>query len=228
MAAIARIRWTAPGPRRVDEELLLYADGTAWLVVRSSRDGSPSVGTWSTTASSSQIASLRGTERTVDERTGVLADAALRAAADLSTAARANPVATLTFYASASPGARGSGQGVALLAVGGGIGAAHVELDPDGVVVHVQDEGGVEVTWRPAARLAAGFVSPEPVGLGGVGRPAQIQPGSYGAIALELPAGPLPGSAVAVSVTGTLVDATPEAGVGGPFSVRTAAVEVAG
>ena len=38
MPEVARIRWQSPPPTSVDEELVVYDDGAAFLVVRSARD----------------------------------------------------------------------------------------------------------------------------------------------------------------------------------------------
>ena len=137
-------------------------------------------------------------------------------------AALANPLATATFYAAVVPG-----DGVVLQAVGGGTGPAEFQLDPDSVIVHLEDEQGTEVAWHQAARLGTGFVSPEPEGLGGVGRPAEIAPGAYGGIALSGP--PLDrtaATAVAVEVAGYLRDALPEHPSYQRFRVRTAAASL--
>ena len=220
MPEIARIRWTSPAPTSVDEELVGYDDGTAFLVVRTSRDGSPAIGTWKTSVSAADLAVLDGQRREVDLRHPVL-DEVVATADRIATEARETPVATATFHAGAVPGG-----GVALLAVGGGTSAAEFELDVDSVVVHLENDG-TEVAWHQMDRLGTGFVSPEPEGLGGVGRPAEIAPGLYGVIALNGP--PLEAAgAVAIEVAGYLRDALPEDASYERFHVRTAPVPLAG
>lgn len=219
MAEIARIRWQSPPPTSVDEELVVYDDGSAYLVIRTARDGSPAIGTWRATVGADGLTLLTGQRRAVDLRHPV-DDPVVTAAERIATEARDLPVATATFYASALPDGE-----VALLAVGGGTGPADFQLDPDSVVVHLEDGGGNEVGWQPIQRLETGFVSPEPAGLGGVGRAAEIEPGAYGAIALTGPS--ISGSqaaAVAIEVTGQLLDAVPEQPSYERFRVRTAAV----
>jgi hypothetical protein len=58
MRRLATVRWQSPPPTAVDEELAGYDDGTVWLVVRGSRDGSATVGTWSVTPSADEHAAL--------------------------------------------------------------------------------------------------------------------------------------------------------------------------
>ena len=123
---------------------------------------------------------LQGERREVDVRHPV-ADLVLATADRVASDAREAPVATATFHAGVVPDG-----GVALLAVGGGTAAAAFELDADSVVVHLEDEG-TEIAWHRMDRLQTGFVSPEPEGLGGIGRPAEIAPGTYGGIALAGP-----------------------------------------
>lgn len=217
MTEIARIRWQSPPPTAVDEELVVYDDGLAYLVVRTARDGTPAIGTWRASVEAGDVAMLTGRTREVDLRHPV-DDPVVVVAERVATAARELPVATATFYASALPDGE-----VALLAVGGGLGPAEFRLDPDSVIVHLEDGEGNEVGWQPMQRLEAGFVSPEPAGLGGVGRAAEIEPGAYGAIALVGPtiSG---GQQVAVEVAGQLHDALPEQPSYERFRVRTAAV----
>src|SRR4249919_195739 len=218
MAEIARIHWQSPTPTSVDEELVVYDDSTALLVVRTSRDGSPVIGTWRTTVAAEDLAILEGQRRNIDVRHPIL-DTLAATADRVAAEARETPVATATFHA----GVMRAG-GVALLAVGGGTAPAEFELDVDSVVMHIEDEGR-EVAWHRLERLKTGFVSPEPEGLGGVGRPAEIAPGAYGAIALAGP--PLDESvAVAIDVAGYLRDGLPEHTSYQRFTIRTAAVPV--
>lgn len=219
MAETARIRWQSPPPTSVDEELVIYDDGSAYLIVRTARDGSPVIGTWRSDVGPADLEVLAGQQHTVDLRHPVL-DPVVSVAERIAAAARSVPVATATFHASALPDGE-----VALLAVGGGTGPADFQLDPGSVVVHLEDGDGNEVGWQPMRRLETGFVSPEPEGLGGVGRPAEIAPGAYGAIALGgLPITGGQGVAVAVEVAGRLHDALPEQAGYEYFRVRTAAV----
>lgn len=222
-AVVGRVHWWSGPPTSVDEELVIFDDDTASLVVRTSRDGSPVIGTFAGSVSSEQRALLDGQRREVDLRHPEL-DPVLAAAEVVAAAARDRPVATATFYAAVVPGV-----GVALQAVGGGSEPATFELDAESVIVHVERDG-TEIAWHEAARLQTGFVSPTPEGLGGVGRPAEIEPGAYGTIALDVASlaglDGLGGLDVAVEVSGWLRDGLPEPGRE-RFRVRTAAVPLA-
>jgi hypothetical protein len=223
---IARIRWQSPPPTSIDEELVAYEDGTAFLVVRTPRGALPAIGTWRSAVSDDDRATLFEQWREVDLRHPVV-DQVLAAAERIAAEARANPVATATFYAAVVPG-----DGVVLQAVGGGTGPAEFQLDADSVIVHVEDDG-TEVAWHQMQRLQTGFVSPEPEGLGGLGRPAEIAPGAYGAIALSGPRLDAGGSgeggrAVSIELTGYLRDGLPEHPSYQRFSVRTAPVPLPG
>jgi hypothetical protein len=217
VAEIARIRWESPPPTSVDEELVVYDDSTALLVVRTSRDRSPVIGTWRTTVAAEDLAVLEGQWRHIDVRHSRMLDTVAATADRVAAKARETPVATATFHTGVMPAG-----GVALLAVGGGSAPAEFELDVDSVVIHVEDEG-TEVGWHRLERLKTGFVSPEPAGLGGVGRPAEIAPGAYGAIAL---AGPPLDEAVAVAIefAGYLRDGLREHTSYQRFTIRTAPV----
>ena len=219
MTEIARVRWRSTAPTEVDEELSVDADGTARLVVRTARDGSPVIGTFTTTVAPDDLALLDGQRREVDLRLPA-ADPVLTAADAVATAAREHPLATATFYVAAVPGV-----GLALQAVGAGDGAAEFQLDPGSAIVHVERDGQ-EIAWHELGRLETGFVSPAPEGLGGVGRAAEIAPGAYGTIALT--GAPLTGPGeVAVEVRGRLRDLLPERAYE-QFRVRTASVTLPG
>ena len=58
MQRVVTVRWESPPPTSVDEELAAYDDGTVWLVVRGSRAGAATIGTWSTTPTGEQHAAL--------------------------------------------------------------------------------------------------------------------------------------------------------------------------
>ena len=215
MTQIARIRWRSGFPTEVDEVLVVDDDGTARLVVRTSRDGAPVIGSFATIVTPAQLAVLDGQHREVELGRPGGHDPVIIVADEVVVAARAEPVATATFYVAVVPGI-----GLALQAVGAGAGPADFQLDPASVIAHVELDG-TEVAWHELDRLETGFVSPEPAGLGGVGRPAEIGPGAYGTLALSGPTVTGPGS-VALEVRGLLRDSLPEQGYE-PFRVRTAA-----
>jgi hypothetical protein len=216
MQRLATVRWQSPPPTAVDEELAGYDDGTVWLVVRCSRDGSATVGTWSTTPPAGEHAALVAAGDVVVDL--LHAQAVPDVAERLRTAALAAPVATARFLAAG--GAEGT---VTLAAVGAGTRPVQFELDPDGVTVHVEQDGAT-VAWFEAARPGTGFVTPDATGLGGVGRRAVIDPGAFGAIALEVPGmAAAAGGEVAVQLSGRLAEGLPDQELPLTFRVRTAA-----
>jgi hypothetical protein len=218
MERVGSVRWRTPFPTSVDEELAAYDDGTVWLVVRCSRDGAATVGTWSTTPRPDDHAALAAAGDVVVE----LLDpgSGLEVAEKLRIAALATPLATAQFLA-----ARGEGETITLAAVGGGTRAIEFELDPDTVTVHVEKDDDTTV-WFEARKPITGFITPDAAGLGGLGRRAEIAPGAFGAIVLDVPGvGSVTGDDVTVQLSGWLADGLPDQPEPRPFRVRAAAVE---
>lgn len=216
MAQVGRVRWRSPEPTAVDEELVVSDDGTALLVVRTSRRGDPVVGTWRATVAAADLAALTGVELVVDllhpDAEGPV-DVADRVAA-----AADEPVAVVGFAVNVLPDGR-----VVLLAAGGGTTPAHLELDPDALTVHFEQADGTEVAWRPVEPPVTGFASTDAQNLGGVRSPTRIPAGTYGGLVVGQVAEPDPGAArVAVGVAGWLQDETTEGEVR-RFRVRTPA-----
>lgn len=214
MRRLATVQWQSPPPTSVEEELAAYEDGSVWLVVRASRDGTPTVGTWSVTPSSADHAALVAAGDVVVD---LLHPQAVPAVTErLRGAALAQPVATAQFLA-----ARGAGETVTLAAVGGGTRPVQFELDPRSLVVHVE-RGGAELAWFEPAAPETGFITPAAEGLGGLGRRAVIDPGAVGALVLEVPqlaqAG---GDGVAVSASGWLAEGLPDEEMPLRFRIRT-------
>ena len=216
MERLASVRWQSPPPTSVDEELAAYDDGTAWLVVRCPRDGTATIGTWSTTLKADDHTALAAAGDVVVDL--LHAHAVPEVAERIRAAALATPVATAQFLAAAGMGAT-----VTLAAVGGGTRPVQFELDPGTVTVHVEEDGAT-LAWFEASPPVTGFVTPEAVGLGGLGRRAEIAPGAFGAIALDVPGMvAVTGSDVAVQASGWLAEGLPDQEMPRPFRVRTAA-----
>jgi hypothetical protein len=215
MQRLVTVRWESPPPTSVDEELAAYDDGTVWLVVRGSRDGAATIGTWSTTPTAEEHAALVASGDTaVDLRHP---EGASEIAEQLRTAALAAPVATARFVA-----ARGAETSVTLAAIGGGTRPVQLELQPDSLTVHVEADG-VTRAWFEAAPPMTGFITPDAVGLGGLGWRAEIPPGTLGAILLDVPGiVAVAGDAVAVALSGWLAEGLPDQELPHPFRVRTA------
>ena len=225
MARIATVLWRTPPPTSVDEELALYDDGTAWLAVRRSRDGQPTIGSWSTDLTAEDrhaFAAARADPLVVDllhpDDTGPLGEVAERVAAT----ARGCAVATATFHAGVAAG----GETVSLLVVAAGSRPVRFDLDPGSCSVHVGHDGST-LAWYEVPTVGTGFVTPDAEGLGGVGRAAEVAPGAYGAIALDVPAlaaKPDGATEVAIQLAGWVHDGLPDHPMPEPFAVRTAAV----
>jgi hypothetical protein len=215
MERMVTVRWESPPPTSVDEELAAYDDGTVWLVVRGSRDGAATIGTWSTTPTKKDHAALVAAGDTVVDlrRPG----GAGEIAEQLRATALADPVATALFVA-----ARGPGRSVTLAAIGGGTRPVQFELQPDSLTVHVEVDGATRA-WFEVPPPVTGFVTPDAVGLGGLARRAEIPPGTVGAILLDLEGLEVdPAAKVAVALTGWLAEGLPDQEMPQPFRVRTA------
>jgi hypothetical protein len=216
MRRLATVHWQSPPPTSVDEELAAYDDGSVWLVVRSSRDGTPTIGTWSTVPTAEDHAALVAVGDVVVDL--LHAQAVPEVAERLRTAALAGPVATAQFLA-----ARGVGESVTLAAMGGGTRPVEFELDPGSLTVHVEKDGA-ELAWFEPSPPATGFITPSAEGLGGLGRRAVIAPGAAGALVLEVPQlAQADGDGVAVSASGWLAEGLPDEPMPARFRVRTSA-----
>jgi hypothetical protein len=218
MERVAAVRWTSPPPTSVDEELVAYDDGSAWLVVRCSRDGSPTIGTWSTMPSAADHVALRAAG-------DVLVDlleprGAPRTAETVRAAALSEPAATARFVA--APAKDGT---VTLVALGEGTGPVRFELDPNTITVHLEKDGAT-VAWFDAPPPITGFITVDASGLGGLGRRAEIDPGAFGAITLDVPAmAPAPSwDTLSVGLSGWLAEGLPDERMPVRFRVRTGSV----
>lgn len=215
MRRLATVRWQSPPPTSVDEELAAYDDGTVWLVVRCSRDGTPIIGTWSAEVAADDHAALVAAGDVVVD---LLHPAAVPEVAErVRSAVRAEPVATAGFFA-----AKGAGETVTLAAAGGGTRPVQFELDPGSLAVHVE-RAGAELAWFEPAAPETGFITPDAQGLGGLGRRAVMAPGDVGALVLEVPQlAQADGDGVAVSASGWLAEGLPDEPMPTRFRVRTA------
>jgi hypothetical protein len=214
MQRLATVRWQSPPPTSVDEELAAYDDGSVWLVVRSSRAGTPTIGTWSTVPTVEDHAALvAGGDVVIDL---LRAQAVPEVAERLRTAALTGAVAIAQFLA-----ARGVGESVTLAVMGGGTRSVEFELDPSSLVVHVEKDGA-DLAWFEAPAPATGFITPSADGLGGLGRRAVIAPDAAGALVLEVPQlAQADGDGVAVSAAGWLAEGLPDEPMPARFRVRT-------
>jgi len=217
MQRLTSVRWVSAPPTSVDEELAAYDDGSVWLVIHSSRDGRAVIGTWSTTPAPDDHAALVAVGDLRIELPGAQDVPAI--AEELRLAALVSPVATAQFFA-----AFGDAGTVTVGALGGGDRPVQFELNPDDVTVHVESAGAT-TAWFEAAPPSTGFITPDATGLGGLGRRAEIGPGIFGALVLQVPdLAQVEGTAVAVQASGWLAEGLPDQRLPLPFRVRTVPV----
>jgi hypothetical protein len=223
---LATFAWHTPPPTSVDEELAIFDDGSAWLVVRGPRTATRAIGTYRCEPARADHRALGsagpGTTR-FDLLKPAAADAKLRATAErVAAAARESPDAVATFTIAGSPAGPGSAPGtlaLSLLVVASGTRAVEFRLDPDASSV-LFGRSGQTLSWSDLPRLASGFTTADAVELGGVRRTARIEPGDYAAIAFSLPA-PTGTSAVSARVAGWLSSVPPDKPQPGRFELLT-------
>jgi hypothetical protein len=221
---LATFAWQTPAPTSVDEELAIFDDGSAWLVVRGPRTDAPAIGTYRCEPPKADHRALSaagpGSVRFDVLKPAGGDDAKLRAVADrVAAAARAVPDAVATFYVQQLEQDAPGPLALSLQVVASGTRAVEFRLDPDGSSV-LFGRGGHTLSWADLPRLASGFVTEDAVELGGVRRTARIEPGDYAVIAFDLPAPP-GASNVAVRVAGWLSSGPPDEDEPGRFDVST-------
>ncbi len=221
MERMATVRWVSPPPTSVDEELAVYDDGSAWLVIRAPRDGGPAIGTWSAAVDE---AAAEAAAQLGDVVVDLLNPEPAPAVAErLRAAALEQPVAVARFYADAS-----GLPSVSLAVVGDGTRAVQFELAADALALHL-DRDGATVAWSEAPPPVTGFITPDADGLGGLRTRAVVEPGAFGVVLLDatsLPAAA--GDTIAVEVRGQLAEGLPDAPRPASFRVRTGPAAVIG
>lgn len=221
---VARILWRSPPPTSIDEELIVSDDGAATLIVRTPRDGGPTIGSYAARPDGDDLTRLVAAGPDPLQLDVLLPDggnADLVSIADrVATQARATPLATLTFRAHVASG------GITLLAVAAGSLAADFVLDPAGLVLHAFDRGGQPLGWQPLPSPEVGFVDRDARGVGGLRARTTIPPGGYGAIVFDVVPAPADSASVAIGITGSL--RAPIESSGSRCDVRTALAPVPG
>jgi hypothetical protein len=222
MERVATFAWQTPPPSSVDESLVLYDDGRAWLVVRRPRSRGAAIGSYVAQPAKDDLAALAGAGPGpitfellhADPTLTGLMSVADRVAAD----ARDLPMAVATFYGQ-SLGAAGGRLRMSLAVVAAGERAVQFDLDPAACAVHFSREGEA-LAWYELPPPETGFITEDAEGLGGLGRRAIVPPGEWGAISLLVPAPPGPAD-VSVQVAGWLYEALPDEPTPARFEVRT-------
>lgn len=216
MERIARFAWVGSERIFVDEELVTYDDGSAWLVLRGPREQRGPIGSYRVeleAADVTAVAEFAGKDvefHVAGEQAAPGEDVQARQLAErIAALCRESPVELATFHVlPAGPPADGK-LNLALVAIGGGERPAQFELEVAKCSVHFH-AGREELAWRECPGFPTGFVTAEAVGLGGVGRPAAIEPGSHGVIAFSVDT--VPGASnISMQVSGWLRAALPDA-----------------
>jgi hypothetical protein len=230
MRRITSFRWQTPAPTSVDEELVLFDDGTTWLVVRGPRREDATIGSFvdrPTDDESGQLTAAGVGPHTVDLRTPLDPARAdlLALAQGVADGCRASPRAIVTFHAHLPAIEADGSPSITLLAIAGGTDPVEFELDPGPSSIHYLDSSGQPMSWQVLPTPQTGFVTPDAEGLGGLHRAALMRPGAYGAITFPS-ARPEGAASAAILVAGWLRDALPDAPNPERFQVRTALAPV--
>lgn len=216
MERIARFAWVGSERIFVDEELVTYDDGSAWLVLRGPREQRGPIGTYRAELEAADVAAVAefaGKDVAFQVAGGNAVPGedvhARQLAERIASLCREVPVALATFHVLPAGAPVAGRLNLALVAIGGGDRPAQFELESTKCSVHFH-AGREELAWRECPDFPTGFVTAEAVGLGGVGRPAAIEPGGHGVIAFAVDT--VPGASnVSMQVSGWLRAALPDA-----------------
>jgi hypothetical protein len=209
---------------------VLYDDGTAWLVVRGPRDGSPSIGSYVARPSDADrelLAEGGPGSRVIDLLHHAQPLESLFPALDrVREQALQAPEAIATFLGRVVGDAGGGVLNIGTIVAGRGNRAVEFELDPGRCAAHFLAEGQ-EIGWLQFPELQTGFITADARGLGGLYRAAIVPPGEHGlvSVALAVPDG---ADSLSVQVAGWLENALPDDPSAHPFEVRTETARLAG
>jgi hypothetical protein len=227
---VATFEWHTPPPTSVDERLVIYDDATTLLLVRRSREASAAVGTFRCQPDEADLRSLMAVGPgpvmfdllvpSQDPGTAPLMAIADRVATD----GRSKPHAVAEFFARPLGEVHDGTLAASLLVAAAGTNAVEFEVDVPSSAVHFT-ENGQSVAWQELPDLPTGFVTPDAEGLGGVRRPAYLEPGAFGAIAFEVVA-PAGATGLSIQVTGWLREALPDEPMPQRFEARTASAPI--
>jgi hypothetical protein len=224
---IARFSWVGSERVFVDEELVIYDDGSAWLVIRGPREQRGPIGTNRAELGAEDLAAVSEFEGkevvfhlAADGPPSSSEDPHARQLAErIASLCREVPVSLAIFHVLPSGPPAAGKLNIALVAIGGGERPAQFELQSTNCSVHFH-AGREELGWRECPSFPTGFVTAEAVGLGGIGRPAGIEPGSHGVIAFSVET--VEGAtSISMRVAGWLRAALPDAEEPARFSTYT-------
>lgn len=223
MERLAEFTWRTPAPTSINEQLVVYDDGTAWLVVRTPRSAVPTIGSYSCRPGQEdleQIVAAGPGPHVIDILASEQPLAGLLPVLDrVCGEARETPVAIATFHGRCV-GTLAEGEAdVGLLVVAGGERAVEFELNPDWCGVHYHASGAT-VAWYELPKLETGFVTQDAKGLGGLKRIAVVEPAAFGAISFRARV-PEDADSLVVQVGGWLSQALPHDDTPERFEIRT-------
>jgi hypothetical protein len=226
---VATFIFSSPPPAVVDEQLALYDDGTARLVVHRPRGGQPTIGTYSYKPDHADFAELskQGTDPVTLDLLGPVPEEQrdlLALASRIAEEAREHAEATASFYGRPF-GSRTDGLlSISMAVVAAGKRAVEFELAPKSSAVLFSNQGQ-PAGWFDFPKLQLGFVTPDAEDLGGLLRSAKIKPGDWGALLVKLQA-PDSATEVSIQVAGRLYQGLPDEDTPGRFEVRTEAMPI--
>jgi len=229
---VATFVWRTPPPTSVDEEMAVFDDGSARLVVRRPRLPSAAVGTYLGHPGDEDLRALSAAGPgpvTFDLRRAPdsTAEAQLLEVANrVADVARQTALAVAEFYARPLPSEDPSVLPTSLMVVASGTQPVEFELDPRMLAIHFA-QAGQPVAWRELPEPAMGFMTPDAEGLGGLRSAAEVDPGRYGAILFTVESHP-GATSVDIQVGGWLRNALPDHPMPEPFEVRTSEAEIQG
>lgn len=184
MVAEVTVHWSTP-TGAVDERLTVTSTGEARLLVLAPQSDGAQVGEFSGRAGPQEYAALAalGARWSIDPAHGSTnPEAAL--ATEIADRCRSGPVSAASFVLHAGA-AEGSRRQLTLGVIGRGQQACRFVLDLDRCRIRFVSDGEV-VAEQPLSPLAAGFMTGDAEGLGGVRQIATVPPGTLGAIVLEV------------------------------------------
>jgi hypothetical protein len=226
---IATVSFRSPPPATVDEELALYDDGMARLVVRRPREASSTIGSFSHKPNRpdfAELARLAGESITLD-LLGPVPESQrdlLALASRVSDDARDHPEATASFYGRPFGPIADGLLSIAVQVVAAGKRAVEFELAPKSCAV-LFTKNGEPAGWLNFPKLELGFVTTDAEDLGGLLRSAKIKPGDWGAVLVKLQK-PDEANEVSVQVAGRLYQGLPDEDLAGRFEVRTESTKI--
>ena len=188
MVTDVTVRWSTPSAA-VDERLRVSSNGDARLLALAPLRDATLIGEFRGEVSADELEALAatGTRVSIDPTHTESAEvgAVSTLASQVADRCRADPLAAGLFVFRSTGPAVGGVRPLVLGVVGRGERACQFLLDLPGCRIRFVTDGS-QVGEVPLPELAAGFMTSDAEGLGGVRRTAVVPPGTLGAIALDV------------------------------------------